>query len=60
MSEERITRLEEAQAFADRTVETLDAEVRALGDKVDQMRRALIKLEARLEALEEGDDDVSA
>lgn len=50
MTDERLTRLEESQAFTERTVEMLDDEVRALGEKVDALRRVIANLESRLEA----------
>lgn len=59
MSAERLTRLEESQAFTERTVDTLDGEVRALGDKIDALRRVVAGLESRIGRLEHAglDDD---
>lgn len=64
MSDERLTRLEEAQAFSERTVESLDGEVRALGDRIDALRRVVERLEGRIDGMEQAsqaddlDDDV--
>lgn len=51
MDDERLTRMEEAQAFTERSVETLDAEVRELNERVASLRRAVASLEARLDAM---------
>jgi len=60
MHEERLIRLEESQAFAERTIDALDAEVRTLGEKVDEMRRTIARLEARIESLMEHEPDADA
>ena len=53
-------RLEEVQAFSERAVEALDAEVRELNRRVEEVRRLLAAMEARLEGvverLEEGEE----
>ncbi len=46
-SEERIQKLEEAQAFSERTVEELEEEVRALSRRVVELAAALARLEAK-------------
>ena len=54
---ERLTRLEESHAFAERTSEQLAEQVIALFQKMDALDRRLMALEGRLEALAEGDRD---
>ncbi len=46
-SEERIQKLEEAQAFSERKVEELEEEVRALSRRVVELAAALARLEAK-------------
>ena len=48
---ERVRRLEEAQAFAERTAEDLGEELRALGRRVSELHAAVRRLEGRVERL---------
>lgn len=54
--DERVQRVEEAQAFTERTVEELSEAVRDAFARIDALTRRLGALEARLGALEAGDD----
>jgi len=55
--DERIRKLEEGQVFADRTVEELSAEVRALGKRVGELGAAIARLEAKLAQWQAGESD---
>lgn len=54
-----IRRLEEAQAFTDRTVEELSDEVRDLGRRAAQLAAMLNRLELRLRRIETGDQPMT-
>ncbi len=54
--ESRLTRLEESQAFAERTGEQLSEQLRELFGKIERLNRRLESLEARLERSQRADD----
>ena len=48
---DRVTRLEESNGFAERTVEQLSEEVRGLGRRVTELQAQVRRLEAQLSRL---------
>lgn len=52
MSDERLQRMEEAQAFTERAVEELSETVLDAFDRIDALVRRIAALEARLEQVE--------
>ncbi len=56
-SEERIQKLEEAQAFSERLVEELGEEVRSLSEKVAELAAALKRVEGMLAAEDEEEEE---
>ena len=57
---ERLMRLEEAQAFAERALEELGGEVRALGERLAELRAAVRRLEGQVERLAAPPDDTDS
>lgn len=55
--DERVQRVEEAQAFTERTVEELSETVRDAFARIDALTRRLSALEARLDAMGERETD---
>jgi len=53
---DRLTRLEESQAFAERSAEVLAEHVKALTDRVEALARRVSRLEAALVRVEQGGD----
>ena len=54
--EERLVRLEEDAAFAQRAADELSAEIRLLNDRLREISRRVDGLESRLRAAAEGPD----
>lgn len=54
--ERRLQKIEEAQAFDQRTVEILSEQVRQLGERIDRLTRHIARLEERLSRTGAPDD----
>lgn len=57
--ESRLTKLEESQAFAERTGEQLSEQLRELFGKIERLNRRLESLEARLERAQRAGEETS-
>ncbi len=56
--DQRLTRLEEALAFQEHTLEQLDAQVRHFAGEIERLHKELARLEGRLaDAAARGEDD---
>lgn len=57
MDEERMQRMEEAQAFTEREVEGLSEALRDAFARIEGLTRRIAALEGRVEAVEMGDEE---